>query len=499
MAHLEARWQQSRHPHPDPGRAAGTGRGCGSPRHRGSCFRAGAAWERRTSRRPRCCVAVATSTSSIPGTAAGATRTYATGVARAQTLLGPWEKRRRPILRGGDGIRCPGHAGVTAPATARRSSRITPTCAAIRLDRQLFLGRLRFGVDGWPAVAHPKRVSRRLRESAFATAGWQWPAGPRPMFSTSGDGIVLRKGAVARQTGTTRFSANTAVPVADREARPGLAVTGLEGNAVGVELRGTRAVAWASVNGRRRITGRLRLPRRTPRCRSRADTAACGGGRQGDDGDPVPRPLARRWAPSAATALGERRPGGPDRGCTGSRRPLRLSGDPAALGELPELAGQHRDAPYTPLAREPPNLRAGARPGQVAHRLELGRRHAAEAAERACHVGPRLTAPRRPQCSRRGPPVLVRMSPPPSARRRPHRSGAAPELESFDRRAVAARGGEPRDTGRVWNGARLLQVCRTPRALRSIRGRSGTAPRRARRRAPPQPAPAARPASGART
>ena len=281
-------------------------------------FRAGAAWERRNVEAPallrhggylylfysagHCC---------------GRNCTYATGVARAQTLLGPWEKRRRPILRGGDGIRCPGHAGVTrapdgAPLLAYHAYvRGDPS------DRQLFLGRLRFGVDGWPAVAHPKRVSRRLRGSAFATAGWQWPAGPRPKFSTSGDGIVLRKGAVARQTGTTRFSANTAVPVADREARPGLAVTGSEGNAVGVELRGTRAVAWASVNGRRRITGRLRLPPGRPVAEAgrirlrvaagdRVTTAIRFRGRWRVVGRPQPPP---RWASGARVALTVGAPG----------------------------------------------------------------------------------------------------------------------------------------------------------------------------------------------
>jgi hypothetical protein len=116
---------------------------------------------------------------------------------------------------------------------------------------------------------------------------------------------------VAQQTGTTRFTASTAVPVADREARPSLAVTGSEGNAVGVELRGARAVAWSSVNGRRRITARLRLPPGRPLAEAarvrlrvavgdRVTTAIRFRGRWRAVGRRQPPP---RWASGARVAL----------------------------------------------------------------------------------------------------------------------------------------------------------------------------------------------------
>ncbi|HEX6651376.1 MAG TPA: glycoside hydrolase family 43 protein [Thermoleophilaceae bacterium] len=244
------------------------------------------------------------------GHCCGRNCTYATGVARASTLLGPWEKRRRPILRGGGAIRCPGHVGVTR---AGGGEPLLAYHAYIRGDpsnRQLFMTRVRFGVDGWPTVStYPKRVQTRFRGSA-----WQWPAGPRPAFAASGAGIVLRDGTVAKQTGTTRFSAGTAVPIADRGARPGLAVTGSEGNAVGVELRGARAVAWSSVNGRRRISGRLRLPPGRPVAESarvrlrvavghRVTTAIRFRGRWRTVGRPQPPP---RWASGARVALSAR-------------------------------------------------------------------------------------------------------------------------------------------------------------------------------------------------
>ena len=181
---------------------------------------------------------------------------YATGVARAPTLLGPWEKRPRPILRGGGGVRCPGHVGLTS---ARDGTPLLAYHAYVRGDpsnRQMFIAPLRFDVEGWPMVGPP--LAGRGRGAPVTD--WQWPAGPRPAFSAQRGGIALRAGTVARQTGATRFVAETVLDVADRRALPGLAVTGSEGNAVGIELRAATVVAWSSVEGRRRITGRVRLP-----------------------------------------------------------------------------------------------------------------------------------------------------------------------------------------------------------------------------------------------
>ena len=124
-------------------------------------FRAGATWERDNVEAP----ALLRHGGFVylfysAGHCCGRNCTYATGVARAQTLMGAWEKRRRPILRGGGPIRCPGHVGVTS---ARDGAPLLAYHAYVRGDpsnRQLFMTRLRFGVAGgrpstrrWPATA----------------------------------------------------------------------------------------------------------------------------------------------------------------------------------------------------------------------------------------------------------------------------------------------------------------------------------------------------------
>jgi xylan 1,4-beta-xylosidase len=229
-------------------------------------FRAGAAWERGNVEAPallrhdglfylvysagHCC---------------GRNCTYATGVARAPALLGPWEKRRRPILRGDAGIRCPGHAGITF---GRRGEPLLAYHAYVRGDRsnrQLFLAPLRFDVEGWPEVGASRGGALPGRAATFdfehgLGAGWSWPAARRPAASVSAGRLALRRGALSRQTGTTRFVATGVTRVADRHGQPGLAVTGSEGNATGLELRGARVVAWRSVEGRRRDIGHTRLP-----------------------------------------------------------------------------------------------------------------------------------------------------------------------------------------------------------------------------------------------
>jgi hypothetical protein len=233
---------------------------------------------------------------------------YATGVARAPALLGPWEKRPEPILTGGAPIRCPGHVGV---ARGPADEPVLAYHAYVRGDpsnRQLLTAPIGFDAAGWPRVERerspdPRPPAVRFGFGAPLDAAWEWPAGTRPVTHVRDGRLELGRGTLARQAGTTRFTA-TAVITPRRGARPGLAVMAARGNAVGIELRGTLASAWRSDEGRRTETGsvRLRRGRTTLRVAAglRVTLAVRTGGRWRAVGAPQRQP---RWAGGARVAL----------------------------------------------------------------------------------------------------------------------------------------------------------------------------------------------------
>jgi GH43 family beta-xylosidase len=239
---------------------------------------------------------------------------YATGVARSPSLLGPWEKRPAPILTGGHGIRCPGHVGI---ARGPDDEPVLAYHAYVRGDlsnRQLLIGPLGFDVEGWPRVERARGVAARPPAERFEfggrlSAGWDWPAGPRPVSRVKAGRLVLGHGTLSRQAGTTRFRASTVITERSRAARPGLAVMASDGNAVGIELRGARAAAWRRDDGRLAQLGAVRLPRDAMELRvsvgATVGLAVRARGRWQGVGGTQPLP---RWAGGAHVAL---RVGGP--------------------------------------------------------------------------------------------------------------------------------------------------------------------------------------------
>ena len=190
---------------------------------------------------------------------------YVTGVARSRSLLGPWEKRPEPFLEDGAEFRCPGHAGV---AGAPGGGLLLAYHAYARDDpanRQFLIAPLRFDAEGWPAVGPAtNRVASAVQvHLGFGRGdlgqGWQWPVGPRPPARTHRGELRLGPGVLAQQAGTSTFSARTLVTGARRGARPGLAVMASADNAIGVELRGGRALAWRADEGRVTRLGSARV------------------------------------------------------------------------------------------------------------------------------------------------------------------------------------------------------------------------------------------------
>jgi hypothetical protein len=241
---------------------------------------------------------------------------YATGVARSSSLLGPWEKRPDPVLTSGAEIRCPGHVGVVRGPAHEPMLAYHAYVRGDPSNRQLLMAAIGFDAAGWPRVErerdpYPRAPAARFGFGASLDAGWEWPAGRRPPAWVASGRLLLGHGALGRQAGTTRFTATAVVTLGGAGARPGLAVMGSEGNTVGIELRGARAVAWRSDEGRRTYTGAVALPPGRPVAGAggiglrvtvgrRVRLAMGARGRWRAVGEPQPPP---RWASGARVAL----------------------------------------------------------------------------------------------------------------------------------------------------------------------------------------------------
>ena len=129
---------------------------------------------------------------------------YAMGVARAEKLLGPWEKYSgNPILAGNDEWKCPGHGTIVRDARGRDQMLYHAYDAEdfTYVGRQALLDEVEWTTDGWARINRgrgpsgvapaPFGIAERNREYTFAdefTArtlrpGWQWQQDSEPTIT----------------------------------------------------------------------------------------------------------------------------------------------------------------------------------------------------------------------------------------------------------------------------------------------------------------------------
>lgn len=213
---------------------------------------------------------------------------YGTGVARAKSLLGPWEKNpRNPIMATNEQFRGPGHGSIVADPAGRQwflyHSYVLPTF--IYTGREMLLDEIIFGEDGWPTInggkgpsSHaplPSRALHRREELAFSDEfseaalrpGWQWPVTGEPtakIDTVNGGHLILQPAAaqaarplgavLGRSCTTGDYIATTAVNTA--ELKPGmsagLSAFGDPDNALGVAVSGGKATLWQARKGQRK-------------------------------------------------------------------------------------------------------------------------------------------------------------------------------------------------------------------------------------------------------
>ena len=213
---------------------------------------------------------------------------YAVGVARAKRLIGPWRKfEGNPILRGGNGWRCPGHVGLADQGIGG----LFAVFHAFREGRERLVGRqvlaapISFRLDGWPVIGNgaPPPPSPGGQGHGFADAfpgpalapEWEWPFQRTPGFKAQ-NGLLLGSprvsrdrvdGAVlSRRIGTARYNAYATI---DRRSlagseRAGLASYRNRTQAIGAAAGTKDVIVWRRGRGGFRTLFRAPLPRSVP-------------------------------------------------------------------------------------------------------------------------------------------------------------------------------------------------------------------------------------------
>ncbi len=227
------------------------------------------------------------------GACCGTGCTYALGVARSKSLLGPWEKNpKNPILPANDDWKCPGHGSIVDDEQGRYWLLYHAYDAAsfVFTGREALLDEVRFEAGGWPTINSgsgptgkrqaPLNTQQHKTELVFkdgfepgrTTSGWNWPVGDkRPARRENG---VLSLDAQASQ-GTNILGSIygrsitggdlTATVVLDTASLEGTEMAGLgmigdRANATGITATKTELFVWNRARGEQTILARARRP-----------------------------------------------------------------------------------------------------------------------------------------------------------------------------------------------------------------------------------------------
>lgn len=196
---------------------------------------------------------------------------YAEGVARADHLLGPWEKdTENPLIRQNEWWRCPGHG--TAVETPGGDDYFVyhayPVNGSIYLGRESVMDKITWSADGWPAInggngphgssAHGALELSDMFATATLGAEWRWPVNHEPKLTVGGGKLTLSspgkgdEAYIARSLTSQGYTASVAV-AADGEALGSLAVIGNQKNATGMGRRGQRLELWRTDKSGRKV------------------------------------------------------------------------------------------------------------------------------------------------------------------------------------------------------------------------------------------------------
>ncbi|WP_240635525.1 family 43 glycosylhydrolase [Hymenobacter rigui] len=211
----------------------------------------------------------------------GAGCTYATGVARAKSLLGPWEKyARNPVLTSNDAWKCPGHGTVVE---YKGHSYLLHHAYAARgqqyVGRQGVLSEFTWTADGWPefrggstpiapAAAQAQSFTDEFSGQKLQPV-WQWPVEQRPIATLRSGQLHLQArpdhagAALGHSTTAPDYTATTTLlNPADLPAgcRAGLAAHGDPDNVLALVARGNKIALIQTQKGQTTTLAEAPLP-----------------------------------------------------------------------------------------------------------------------------------------------------------------------------------------------------------------------------------------------
>ncbi len=218
--------------------------------------------------------------------------TYALGVARSHSLLGPWEKNpANPILAGNETWSCPGHGSIVQTEVEKYFLlyHAYSTKGTVFTGREGMLDEVKFGANDWPTINNgngasvktisPLGATQKVLGASYAEdfsqkkiqSGWQWPQHREPIhrlengklfLAASGRETNLLAAVLARSTLSLDYAATATF--ATKSLKPGTAVGlcafGDSDNAMGVAFQDGEIITWRRDRGATREVSRQPAP-----------------------------------------------------------------------------------------------------------------------------------------------------------------------------------------------------------------------------------------------
>ena len=209
---------------------------------------------------------------------------YAEGVARANHLLGPWEKfPGNPLIAANSTWRCPGH-GTAVHGPKGKDYLLYhayPVGGTIYIGREAVLDQIHWSADGWPTVNGGKGPGKSGPapvidfDDSFQTGqlgpSWQWPVNTHPQVTT-GDGVLELAVPRHKHSAMVAVSApsvpayvatvtlDTASLRESDAAWAGLTVIGDPFNTIGLGIRGRELQLWRRAGAEATVLAQIPLP-----------------------------------------------------------------------------------------------------------------------------------------------------------------------------------------------------------------------------------------------